>query len=334
MVDEISRLIGVQPKGTSAPTLIRLLRYVRTFDGKGCEASVPEISKCTGIADRSIRRAITAAEQIGVLKVVRRPLQPSVLFVCDDGLSRLIASQEPEWISLMRSAVGAARSHGASEQEIAEMIAKIGGEGIAAALKSDLGVKDAPKPVARVASEPPRASRTGLLFEDALSNEEKIVDRTKPFEDMEVTKVLFTRMSNSRRDRTMKMLQKILVSSSGNEEQFEQFWTSYPKHKRNAKDKVAKEWKAVIAKLSKIDSPSDEGWAKWLIKRAAEYAESPVGKCKYAKSPEAWLNGGHYHDDPAAWSRGDDKAPVLQSSIYTPERAREAIKKGKDRNRL
>jgi hypothetical protein len=74
---------------------------------------------------------------------------------------------------------------------------------------------------------------------------------------------------------------------------FETFWREFPPGRKQAKEQAAK---AFLAALKKTD-------AQTLISSAMEYAASPVGQGEYVKGPAAWLNGGCWADDRAAWNR-------------------------------
>jgi hypothetical protein len=82
---------------------------------------------------------------------------------------------------------------------------------------------------------------------------------------------------------------------------FETFWHEFPPGRKQAKERARK---AFIAALKKTD-------AQTLISSAMEYAASPVGQGEYVKGPEAWLNGGCWADDRAAWSRSGNSRQLF-----------------------
>lgn len=76
---------------------------------------------------------------------------------------------------------------------------------------------------------------------------------------------------------------------------FERFWKSYPSQRRGGRKTCRKAWDAALRDVD----------AETLIAAAVEYADSPVGRGQFAKSPAAWLNGGHWTDDRLAWQHAD-----------------------------
>jgi hypothetical protein len=85
---------------------------------------------------------------------------------------------------------------------------------------------------------------------------------------------------------------------------FEQFWESYPKRRRSGKAAAEKSWKIAIKSCD----------ATTILEAVNRYAESPVGKGEFVKGPAAWLNGGHWADDPEAWGI----APKPASRVFRP----------------
>lgn len=76
---------------------------------------------------------------------------------------------------------------------------------------------------------------------------------------------------------------------------FERFWKSYPSQRRGGRKTCRKAWDQALGDTD----------AETLIAAATEYAASPVGRGQFAKSPAAWLNGGHWTDDRLAWQHAD-----------------------------
>lgn len=77
---------------------------------------------------------------------------------------------------------------------------------------------------------------------------------------------------------------------------FERFWKVYPAYRKTAKGKARE---AFLLKAKSTDP-------EFIVSKATEYAESPLGKSKYAQGPTPWLNAERWNDDPKAWQRGDD----------------------------
>jgi hypothetical protein len=73
---------------------------------------------------------------------------------------------------------------------------------------------------------------------------------------------------------------------------FENFWSAYPRVRRNGKGHAWKAWKAAL----KVCDPIT------IIEAAREYGESPVGSGEFSKQPATWLNGRCWEDDRQSWS--------------------------------
>ncbi len=90
-------------------------------------------------------------------------------------------------------------------------------------------------------------------------------------------------------------------SAIGYTDEFELFWNAYPPRRRTAKRKAYEAWKKAIKGLARTQCPISDGWPSYLVQRATEYAASEVGRDKYVKGPEPWLNGGCWDDPAEAW---------------------------------
>lgn len=75
-------------------------------------------------------------------------------------------------------------------------------------------------------------------------------------------------------------------------DEFEQFWTAFPKTRRTKKGDAYRKWKIAIRSAEPA----------FLIKRAREYCVSEKGQGEYAVMPSVWLNGACWNDDDAAWN--------------------------------
>jgi hypothetical protein len=107
------------------------------------------------------------------------------------------------------------------------------------------------------------------------------------------------------------------VGRSGNyPETFEFFWMAYPPQRRQDKKATYRRWQSAIKAITH-DAPE-----KWLIERARAYADSPIGKGEYAKSPEVWLNKGSYDDPPQAWGASEITTRLKQ---FVPSEERDPI---------
>lgn len=82
------------------------------------------------------------------------------------------------------------------------------------------------------------------------------------------------------------------VSNGRYSEEFEKFWSVFPKVRRTKKQEAYRKWKLALKKAD----------AATLTKKAAEYAKSKRGQSEFAVMPSVWLNSGMWEDDPEAWS--------------------------------
>lgn len=96
------------------------------------------------------------------------------------------------------------------------------------------------------------------------------------------------------------------------DEDFERFWSAFPKRRRTKKQEALRKWKSILK--TKVVT------AEFLIRRATDYAASPKGKSEYAVMPAVWLNGGMWDDEPEAWdhSGGDDSDAVKAQPVSRP----------------
>jgi hypothetical protein len=105
---------------------------------------------------------------------------------------------------------------------------------------------------------------------------------------------------------------------------FDLFWQSFPKGRKQGKEKARKAFAAASKKMP----------PETIIAAAKEYAASPVGQGAYVKAPESWLNGGCWEDDRAAWQRRDDRngkeAPIQRDIFADTAATREMIRKLKE----
>ena len=93
-------------------------------------------------------------------------------------------------------------------------------------------------------------------------------------------------------------------------EDFEKFWDVYPKLRRTKKKEAFRKWKVALRAVE----------ASTLIRRAAEYAASEVGRSEFAVMPTVWLNGGMWEDEPEAWERKSGKQlSVGAGQIFTSD---------------
>lgn len=75
-------------------------------------------------------------------------------------------------------------------------------------------------------------------------------------------------------------------------DEFETFWTNYPRQRRSKKGDAYRKWKAAI----KNTTPER------LIARCKDYAASNLGRGEFACMPSVWLSGEMWLDAPEAWS--------------------------------
>jgi len=76
-------------------------------------------------------------------------------------------------------------------------------------------------------------------------------------------------------------------------EDFETFWSVFPKQRRTKKGDAYRRWKMCVKTVE----------ASTLIAAASEYAGSDQGRSEYAVMPSVWLNGRMWEDDRSAWER-------------------------------
>jgi hypothetical protein len=82
--------------------------------------------------------------------------------------------------------------------------------------------------------------------------------------------------------------------------EFETFWKAFPSKRREKKGKALTAWNRATKSVD----------AETLIRRASEYASSPVGKSEFVKGPEPWLKGSCWEDAPEAWGiQSDESSP-------------------------
>jgi len=80
-------------------------------------------------------------------------------------------------------------------------------------------------------------------------------------------------------------------------QEFESFWSIYPKQRRTKKQEAFRRWKHALKRAD----------AGLLIRRAIDYANSEQGRSEYAVMPSVWLNGAMWEDEPEAWQRSNSK---------------------------
>lgn len=84
---------------------------------------------------------------------------------------------------------------------------------------------------------------------------------------------------------------------------FQRFWSAFPRGRKGAKGNAWKAWKAAIKVAT----------AETIIAAALEYAASDVGQGEYVKGPAPWLNGRCWEDDREAWSEKGKSHTFLRS---------------------
>ena len=84
---------------------------------------------------------------------------------------------------------------------------------------------------------------------------------------------------------------------------FEAFWISFPSIRKTSKRTAWQAWQRALRRGAVSGD---------LIAAAKEYADSPLGRSKFAAGPAPWLNGNRWEDDRASWQRGDDSAAGFQ----------------------
>ena len=89
-------------------------------------------------------------------------------------------------------------------------------------------------------------------------------------------------------------------------EDFENFWSRFPKTRRTKKGEAYRRWRVIVRTTP----------ASVLISKAAEYAQSERGLSEYAVMPSVWLNGRMWEDEPEAWTMA--KAATVASDYKPP----------------
>ena len=90
-------------------------------------------------------------------------------------------------------------------------------------------------------------------------------------------------------------------------------WQTYPARGRTKREAAIAAWRLAIQNLEhRLSGPAKA--QEWLVQRVKDFARSPKAKTKYVTSIAAWLEGGSYDDDPAAWQDDDQPAPHAKQS--------------------
>jgi hypothetical protein len=84
--------------------------------------------------------------------------------------------------------------------------------------------------------------------------------------------------------------------------------------RRTDKQKTQAAWKRAIERLTKDPARkmNREEAIAFLQDRVEAFAASRLGQSRYVPAPFRWLDNGRYDDDPEAWNRTDDSAPIEQ----------------------
>ena len=88
-------------------------------------------------------------------------------------------------------------------------------------------------------------------------------------------------------------------------EDFECFWSVFPKARKKSKGTAWRAWKKAIRLASAQD----------IIAAAGEYALSSEGRGEFCKMPSTWLNGRCWQDDRQAWSRSGNTMQANGSTV-------------------
>lgn len=96
-------------------------------------------------------------------------------------------------------------------------------------------------------------------------------------------------------------------------------WQTYPARGRTKREAAIAAWRLAIQKLEhRLSGPAKA--QEWLIQRVKDFAKSPKANTKYVTSIAAWLEGGSYDDDPAAWLDHDHPTPPPATRQAPPPR--------------
>ena len=90
-------------------------------------------------------------------------------------------------------------------------------------------------------------------------------------------------------------------------------WNWYPARGRTKRESAIAAWRLAIQKLEHREGGPAKA-QEFLIQRVKDFAKSPKAKTKYITSIAAWLEGGSYDDDPAAWQDADLPEPAPMQS--------------------
>lgn len=155
-----------------------------------------------------------------------------------------------------------------------------------------------------------------VLFAEMQPDSASLKFQVQAADKLDVARLLFDSCDSGDRKSIVNLMKALATQSSGRySEGFEEFWAVYPPRRRKDKGKAFTAWEKVLKSLVRETPPvSDKTWERHLIRRAAEYAASDVGRGEYVKGPEPWLNGSCWEDDPAAWGGKQDGAMFVSGT--------------------
>lgn len=99
-------------------------------------------------------------------------------------------------------------------------------------------------------------------------------------------------------------------------DRIEEIYQTYPRRVGRKKALIAIE--KAVQEIAKREGTANAG--AWLLGRVKEFAASPAGQAgTFTPHPATWMNQGRYDDDPAEWSRKDDRdKPKAGGRIAAP----------------
>jgi len=168
-------------------------------------------------------------------------------------------------------------------------------------------------------SEPsePECSCSGQAMLSGMEiDQEQLKAAISDSDKLQVARILFDACPTSQRRSLVGLMKSLLAKKAGRySEEFEEFWAVYPPKRRTNKGAAYVAWNRAIDSLALVEPPEEDGsWASHLVRRASEYAASPVGQGRYVKGPEPWLNGCCWEDHKEAWKDNDYR----NSALFVP----------------
>lgn len=95
------------------------------------------------------------------------------------------------------------------------------------------------------------------------------------------------------------------ASKSAYSDEFEQWWSVYPR--KESKADAWKAWPKAVAVVMQFRDMAAPQASEWLVAITKVFRDSEKGRSQYVPHGATWLNGKRWEDDVAAWDRRDSK---------------------------